>query len=302
MNTFNPLPIHTDPNMFTLEHLGLPDSDWGRKRLDEYRTQFRNWRGKVIRTVPKQELIRGLDPEDSRLTYWLEVTAWDDTAQRGVTFNVDGYEAHEKDANPKLASLWAPNYDNNSWTAYHRWYTTVHLHEDSLHKVSVKVAYEVAQIDEEIRKITALPTPARGQTYEVVAGRKYPRGTKGKLFWWGNNSWGESYGLALNDERDDRGRYKNVIFVATKNLQFVTTQVEIDAVNKLVERKVEISKEIGKRYSTMFYEGLCEWAKTYGYDAPVTLSRVISILEERGHGEAAKNLNRFVVAALPMAA
>jgi hypothetical protein len=66
------------------------------------------------------------------------------------------------------------------------------------------------------------PEMKRGQVWEVVSGRKYPIGARGRVFWWGKNRWGVTVGLATTDRKDANGKNRDVIFVAYGNLRFVS--------------------------------------------------------------------------------
>ncbi len=67
------------------------------------------------------------------------------------------------------------------------------------------------------------PSIAKGQTYRVVAGRKFPKGKVGKAFWNGQNKFGWSIGLAWSDKKDATGKFTDVGFVSTQNLEYVPT-------------------------------------------------------------------------------
>lgn len=65
------------------------------------------------------------------------------------------------------------------------------------------------------------PSIAKGQTYRVVGGRKFPKGKVGKAFWNGQNKFGWSIGLAWSDKKDATGKFTDVGFVSTQNLEYV---------------------------------------------------------------------------------
>jgi hypothetical protein len=56
--------------------------------------------------------------------------------------------------------------------------------------------------------------PAKGKVMKVVRGRKVPHGTVGKVFWVKD----DRVGLALSDEKDERGRHKDVAWVDAEYL------------------------------------------------------------------------------------
>lgn len=65
------------------------------------------------------------------------------------------------------------------------------------------------------------PSITKGQTYRVVGGRKFPKGKVGKVFWNGQNKYGWSIGLAWSDKKDATGKFTDVGFVSTQNLEYV---------------------------------------------------------------------------------
>ena len=65
------------------------------------------------------------------------------------------------------------------------------------------------------------PSITKGQTYRVVGGRKFPKGKMGKVFWNGQNKYGWSIGLAWSDKKDATGKFTDVGFVSTQNLEYV---------------------------------------------------------------------------------
>jgi len=267
-------------------NLGMPDDGYGRDAVRKYVELFLKWKGKIIATTPKQEYVRyGSDDGENR--YWLEVSVWDATENRGHSFTVDSYEVNHKERSPQLATLFVPSYTMADWAAYHKWYTTVRIDADARYQAQEVVLLTLRDLNEQRDKIVR-PTPARGQTYKVVMGRKHPKGTTGKLFWWGTNTWGESYGLALNDERDQKGKFKNVIFVASKNVEFVPDPTTDGALKKLDAEIANAKTSEDMVYRALYTKHLTDWATRFGYDAAVTLARVIEVMERSGkHKEVA---------------
>lgn len=68
------------------------------------------------------------------------------------------------------------------------------------------------------------PSITKGQTYRVVGGRKFPKGKMGKVFWAGQNKYGWSIGLAWSDKKDATGKFTDVGFVSTQNLEYVPNE------------------------------------------------------------------------------
>lgn len=59
----------------------------------------------------------------------------------------------------------------------------------------------------------------KGSMVKVVKGAS--KGSVGKAFWIGNGSLGTKLGVALDDQKDARGRYVNVAWVLKKNVEVV---------------------------------------------------------------------------------
>lgn len=70
---------------------------------------------------------------------------------------------------------------------------------------------------ERLRKqaLDAHNRPEKGKTMRVIRGRKVPQGTTGKVFWMREGR----VGLALSDEKDERGWHKDVAWVDAAYLE-----------------------------------------------------------------------------------
>lgn len=55
----------------------------------------------------------------------------------------------------------------------------------------------------------------------VVKGRKVPKGTEGILFWKGEYQHYTKVGIALSEEKDEKGGYKDVAWTYLKNIEVV---------------------------------------------------------------------------------
>lgn len=75
-----------------------------------------------------------------------------------------------------------------------------------------------------------LAKPKKGDIVTVVKGRKVPKGTRGRLFWIGEkrvyggySRWSQSdatrCGIALTEDKDEKGRYTNVAWTYLENLE-----------------------------------------------------------------------------------
>lgn len=80
--------------------------------------------------------------------------------------------------------------------------------------------------------VAGLENPVVGDRVRVKKGRKVKVGTEGTLFWVGEkrvfggySKWSQTesqkVGVALDDEKDESGRYKNVVWTYLDNLEVV---------------------------------------------------------------------------------
>lgn len=83
-------------------------------------------------------------------------------------------------------------------------------------KLQAQIAWRELAAKKEAERLRNLPE--QGKLMRVAKGRKVPVGTVGTVFWIGPSDWGLRVGLALDDEKDDRGRAKNVAWIAASNL------------------------------------------------------------------------------------
>lgn len=120
--------------------------------------------------------------------------------------------------------------------------------EGHLAAYTASVASEHARIEkmqQEIRESEARKWPSKGKVVEVVKGRKIPKGTKGLVFWEGNNGYGNTVGIAVTPEKGDvvrhsktyRNSYVNTVFVSVSNVVVVgnESQEAIEAAVKAWE-------------------------------------------------------------------
>jgi hypothetical protein len=90
--------------------------------------------------------------------------------------------------------------------------------------------------DEETAK-----TVAKGKMVEINRGRKN-RGIIGEVFWVGNPEKFSYYakehrsvGIKLDDERDDNGKFKNIVFAYDYNCDVINFESHLTDTNELEE-------------------------------------------------------------------
>jgi hypothetical protein len=152
--------------------------------------------------------------------YTRTVTVWDAAKGCVRTMVTDTDFAYSRSG--ERASAWEVDATPEAVANYNKWMVEVGIPQDAASRANDTRRKQWAALTEEVNAILC-PKPQRGQVWEVVKGRKFAKGTRGKLFWYGTNQWGESFGLATSDRKDEKGRNLDAIFVASGNLAYVPT-------------------------------------------------------------------------------
>jgi hypothetical protein len=114
-----------------------------------------------------------------------------------------------------------------------------------------------------------LAVPEKGDTVVIARGKKADKGKTGKVFWIGaERTYGTGYsewsltkatkcGVALDDERDEKGRFKNVVWTYTKNLDVdVKAKIKYSkakrALKNLKFNAINYWAIFNSKYATMF--------------------------------------------------
>lgn len=90
-------------------------------------------------------------------------------------------------------------------------------------KAGVFLRNEMAQEDRRFATYEAnLSEVTRDKMVRVARGRKVPIGTVGRVFWTGTDGYGKAkVGIALDDTKDARGRYANIVWIAAANCDVI---------------------------------------------------------------------------------
>ena len=159
------------------------------------------------------------------------------------TYEENGY--HDSD-------FYAVVWDDETESIIHKQYATTRFYSngygakvDATEEVVAKATAErkarflesAIEADEETAK-----TVAKGKTVEINRGRKN-RGVIGEVFWVGNPEKFSYYakehrsvGIKLNNEKDDNGKFKNVVFAYDYNCDvvnyesYLTDQTELEEI------------------------------------------------------------------------
>jgi len=95
-------------------------------------------------------------------------------------------------------------------------YLEIHIGQVEADQKAREEAYRKRMAEEaHKRALDAHNAPEKGKVMRVVRGRKVPQGTTGKVFWIGDGR----VGLALSDEKDERGWHKDVAWVNAAYLE-----------------------------------------------------------------------------------
>lgn len=142
---------------------------------------------------------------------------------------LETYEENGRDDSDFYAVVW----DDETNCLRHKLYATTRFYSngygakiDATPEIVAKATAERKErfLQSEVEKDEEkAKTVAKGKKVEVVSGRKN-RGAIGEVFWVGNpdkfsyySKEHRSVGIKLNDERDDNGKFKNVVFAYDYN-------------------------------------------------------------------------------------
>lgn len=104
---------------------------------------------------------------------------------------------------------------------------------------------------------TVHPKPVKGSKWRVIAGRKYPKGKTGVLFWEGRTRFGDSYGLAWSDKRGPDGKFTDVGFVSPHNLEYVPSDTDAETLERL-KQEASLADAIATEHSTAIYSAFVD--------------------------------------------
>jgi hypothetical protein len=120
------------------------------------------------------------------------------------------------------------------------------------------------------------PPYRRGNKYKVIAGRKYPHGLVGVLFWTGQNTYGVSVGLSTSSRKLENGRAADVIFTTPGNLQFIP---DADTLAKIEEQRASADNVYLKKFKEVIDEMLDNLAVELGVDVSVLRQQANMIVD-----------------------
>jgi len=173
------------------------------------------------------------------------------------TYEENGY--HDSD-------FYAVVWDDETESIIHKQYATTRFYSngygakvDATEEVVAKATAErkarflesAIEADEETAK-----TVAKGKTVEINRGRKN-RGVIGEVFWVGNPEKFSYYakehrsvGIKLNNEKDDNGKFKNVVFAYDYNCDVVNYESHLTDKKHLEEIATNKAKSHSYSYPT----------------------------------------------------
>ena len=118
--------------------------------------------------------------------------------------------------------------------AYAKWYTEAFLPDQAQQFLAAQQRVRSSKIKDRMAEIQS--SIGRGDTVTVVRGRKHPKGLTGKVFWLGQDNFGNTKaGVATSDRRDASGRNIDVIWVAVANLDKVVEVEEGEVLSAYAE-------------------------------------------------------------------
>lgn len=203
----------------------VADSPTYTKYREEEVARRERFRGAVVRVT---EEVRSWSSYDDYRSWPVQlVTVWNAETNAAETLEVTGNESFRDSM-----TLWEVDADAGTICAYNAWVATVAAVASAHAEVKEVQDRRTAKTAKEVAEILNPPL-RKGQVWEVAKGRKFPIGATGKVFWWDNGKWGLKVGLATTDRKDERGRNRDVIFVAFDNLRYVPTEEDKSEVARL---------------------------------------------------------------------
>ena len=113
------------------------------------------------------------------------------------------------------------------------------------------------------------PLFSRGNKYKIVAGRKYPHGLVGVLFWVGHNTYGVSVGLSTSSRKLPNGRGADVIFTTPGNLEFIPNAATAQTLAQIELRRLNADSVYAKKFQEVIADMIVYLARELGMDAEV---------------------------------
>ena len=133
-------------------------------------------------------------------------------------------------------------------------HTIPHTADDAAKRSRDEFLAQLAR-EEEVAKN---PPLSRGNKYKIVAGRKYPHGLVGVLFWVGHNTYGVSVGLSTSSRKLPNGRGADVIFTTPGNLEFIPNASTAETL-----ARIDLQKKNAENVYTKIFEQIIDEMTRY---------------------------------------
>jgi hypothetical protein len=175
--------------------------------------------------------------EVDRKTWNLKAPLYMQTTHRGLVLGT--YERNGYDDSDFIAVVWNPNAgkpEDIEYASTRGWSYPCHAEIDA--PPGIMAAYQDYLNEERDRQTRLLQAreasiPKVGKHVKVVRGRKVPLGTEGIIFWMKDQYFSPRFrngyrrngpdsikiGIALDETRDARGRYANVVWTYAANVE-----------------------------------------------------------------------------------
>jgi len=229
-----------DPAAF----LEVPQTEYNKAMMEKEVEKYLKLKGNVLSVREVTREVKGFD--DYHIYQAVEVAAWDPEEGKRVEFFAYSPGDFSWWTGKKNPILWSVDASPEVYEAHNKWVTDVAAH------AAAESAAEYARKDSLRRGEATVasilnPKLARGQVWRVYKGRKFPIGTQGTVFWYGDNRFGLAVGLATTERKSLSGKYLDVIFVSVSNIEYIPTQADLASVREIEwnaqQRADENSKE-----------------------------------------------------------
>lgn len=219
---------HPTPNVSNVKHVSVPMAElealaatpgsFLAATLPEWRKTLAATDGLIIHIAVTETCERYHDGDSTHITN-VEAVVWHPVLGK-ATRKVLHWQPST--GSPTIRTPFSVNATPEVLEAYTKWYTEQFLPAAEAEYVKAQVSARTHKVECAIDEIRS--TIRRGDVVTVARGRKYAKGLTGKVFWLGQDNYGNTKaGIATSDRRDVSGRNLDVAWVALANLDKTPT-------------------------------------------------------------------------------
>lgn len=221
-------PSNPNKRHFTKPLSEFKPNPWAPHQLDQWAKDLAATDGLILSINIETEEYRGFD--DWSTSTNAVAVVWHPATGRAARRTLHSFSG----VTDTLHTPFAVNATPEVLEAYAKWYTEAFLPDQAQQFLAGQQRVRRSKIEARMAEIQS--SIRRGDTVTVVRGRKHPKGLTGKVFWLGQDNFGNTKaGVATSDRRDTSGRNIDVIWVAVANLDKVVVGEEAKVIAELTE-------------------------------------------------------------------